>query len=266
MTKTIGAVINGRVTPRRATLTRDVNVRIPEMVRVAGGTFSMGSARFTDTQPIRQVTLSGYAIGKYPVTNGEYLGFLQVMGEDIPKLVADPDFALHPAVNVSWNQANEYCTFLREITKTDENPSGRKFGLTTEAQWEFAARGTKGRTYPWGEGAYKGRVNFASIETTPVDALPKGQTPSGIFDMSGNVWEWVMDWYANVYNADDLVNPKGPENGIYKVLRGGSWYNSRSASLVAVYRLEYRPGLQGESIGFRLAEDLMNPESAYSRI
>ncbi|MCX5749392.1 MAG: SUMF1/EgtB/PvdO family nonheme iron enzyme, partial [Candidatus Saganbacteria bacterium] len=125
----------------------EARVNLPEMVRVAGGKFSMGSTRFSDAQPIREVTLRDFAIGKYPVTNGEYLGFLQAMNREIPQLVANTEFALHPVVNVSWNDATEYCKFLMETT-------GRKFGLLTEAQWEFAARGTEGRIYPWGNESY----------------------------------------------------------------------------------------------------------------
>ncbi|MCX5749901.1 MAG: SUMF1/EgtB/PvdO family nonheme iron enzyme, partial [Candidatus Saganbacteria bacterium] len=139
--------------------------------------------------------------------------------------------------------------FLMETT-------GRKFGLLTEAQWEFAARGTEGRIYPWGNESYEGRVNFNNRGTTPVNKFPTGATPSGIFDMAGNVWEWVQDWYASGYNVNDLTNPKGPKNGINKVLRGGSWYNNDSNTLDAAYRNNDRPGDQSSVLGFRLAEDL----------
>ncbi|MCX5749378.1 MAG: SUMF1/EgtB/PvdO family nonheme iron enzyme, partial [Candidatus Saganbacteria bacterium] len=150
----IGTVIGGRrvssLEARKMILTPitgGIHINLPKMVRVAGGKFSMGSTRFNDAQPIRKVTLRDFAIGKYPVTNGEYLGFLQAMNREIPQLVANTELALHPVVNVPWNDATEYCKFLMETT-------GRKFGLLTEAQWEFAARGTEGRIYPWGNESY----------------------------------------------------------------------------------------------------------------
>ncbi|MCX5749902.1 MAG: SUMF1/EgtB/PvdO family nonheme iron enzyme, partial [Candidatus Saganbacteria bacterium] len=139
--------------------------------------------------------------------------------------------------------------FLMETT-------GRKFGLLTEAQWEFAARGTEGRIYPWGNESYEGRVNFNNTGTTPVNKFPTGATPSGIFDMAGNVWEWVQNWYASRYDPKDLTNPKGPDNGTNRVLRGGSWYSNNSDELMAAYRSIDKPGKQCDNIGFRLAEDL----------
>ncbi len=260
----IGTVIGGmRVTSVErgiATLrpiASKVSVRIPEMVRIAGGAFSMGSARWSDTQPERQVTLRDFAIGKYPVTNSEYLGFLQVMGKSIPDLVVNTELALHPVVNISWHAATEYCTFLNNLELPRKGVEGfRKFGLPTEAQWEFAARGTEGRGYPWGKESYEGRVNFNSRGTTPVDAFPLGATPSGIFDMSGNVWEWVGDWYASGYSLEDITNPLGPQEGDYRVVRGGSWCNDDADRLLAAYRNCNLPDDQYSDFGFRLAEDL----------
>jgi len=252
----VGAVVNGwsvlRLSDRAAVLAmgqRQITVAISEMIGIQGGTFTMGSTRWTDTQPIRQVTLTEYAIGKYPVTNAEWLGYLQVAGKTVPDLVSNPDMTNHPVVNVSWNDAMNYCTFLMEIT-------GRRFGLPTEAQWEFAARGTEGRTYPWGNESYEGRVNFNSGGTTRVNNFPTGATPSGIFDMAGNVWEWTMDCYADGYSAKDLTDPKGPGSGTYKVLRGGSWCSSFSDELMAAYRCNVIPEYQDLDIGLRLAEDL----------
>lgn len=252
----IGTVVGGmRVTGLERThvmlepIGRAVRMNLPVMIRVAGGKFSMGSTRFTDAQPIRQVTLRDFAIGKYPVTNGDWLGFLQATNKEIPQLVSNTELVLHPVVNVSWNDATEYCKFLMETT-------GRKFGLPTEAQWEFAARGPEGRTYPWGNESYEGRVNFNSGGTTPVNHFSTGATPSRIFDMAGNVWEWTMNWYANGYNAMDLTDPKGPDSGTYRVLRGGSWFNDFSDFLDAAYRVNFLPGVQGNYVGFRLAEDL----------
>jgi formylglycine-generating enzyme required for sulfatase activity len=271
------AVINGMGVVRIEqhlvirTKAREMSMIIPEMIGVARGLFPMGNSGLEgpythpiwwgkrDNHPIRQVTLSDFAIGKYPVTNREYLGFLQVMGRSIPDLVANPEFALHPVVNVSWYAANEYCTFLNDL-KIQRNITGiegsRKFSLPTEAQWEFAARGTEGRIYPWGNESYEGRVNFNTKGTTPVDAFPSGATPSGIFDMSGNVWEWKGDWYAYGYNPRDLTDPQGQFNGTsLRVMRGGSCYNFDEILLLAAYRGNSRPESQSPWYGFRLAEN-----------
>jgi len=251
------ASVEGRIATLEPIRPAGIRVMIPEMIRVAGGTFSMGSARWSDTLPIRQVTLRGFAIGKYPVTNSEYLGFLQVMGKSIPDLVVNTELALHPVVNISWHAATEYCTFLNDLKLPRNGVEGvRKFGLPTEAQWEFAARGTEGREYPWGNESYEGRVNFNSRVTTPVDAFPSGATPSGIFDMSGNVWEWAGDWYSEKYNPKDLIDPKGQDKGTYRVMRGGSWYYNGAVILLAASRSSSLPDSQYYNLGFRLAEDL----------
>ncbi|MCX5748864.1 MAG: SUMF1/EgtB/PvdO family nonheme iron enzyme [Candidatus Saganbacteria bacterium] len=248
----IGTVIRGmRVTelnPARAILNpvyMRVEVKIPDIVRITGGTFRMGSSVLHES-PIRTISLSDYGMGKYPVTNGEYLGYLQIMERKVPDLVADQALALHPVVNVSWNDATEYCKFLTEIT-------GRNFNLPTEAQWEFAARGTEGRECPWGGASHEGRVNFNSSGTTPVDRYPDGATPSGIFDMSGNAWEWCADCYRT-YAGDNLTDPQGPDSGNRKVLRGGSWAFNCPDYRRAAYRGNSDPGGRNGNIGFRVSE------------
>ncbi|MEK7376374.1 MAG: SUMF1/EgtB/PvdO family nonheme iron enzyme [Candidatus Margulisiibacteriota bacterium] len=251
------ASVAGRIVNLEPIRPAGISVMIPEMVRVAGGTFSMGSTRWSDTQPIRQVTLKDFAIGKYPVTNGEYLGHLQVMGLKIPELVANPEFAMHPVVNVSWHGAMEYCTFLNELKMPRTEADGfRKFSLPTEAQWEFAARGIEGREYPWGNESYEGRVNFNSRGTATVNAFPLGATPSGILGMSGNVWGWLGDRYASGYNPEDITNPLGPQKGDCRVVRGGSWYDYFADDLLAAFRVNYKPGVQCNDVGFRVAENL----------
>ena len=235
---------------------RKMLVHIPEMVRVSRGTFSMGSPVFPDSLPIRNVTLNDYAIGKYPITNLEYNCFLQIMERKIPfdpENLSDPEFAFHPAVTLSWNDATEYCSFLSRITS-------RSFRLPTEAEWEFAARGIEGREFPWGnESPDYGQIHLRAEMFDAVTQHPLGATPSGIFDMVGNIRQWVEDWYANEYDPKNLIDPKGPEKGDRKVLRGASFYDPSYASydyLRAAIRNSYDPNHQSESIGFRVVEDV----------
>lgn len=226
-------------------------ITIP-MIRIPGGTFSMGSWDHGNEQPIRQVQISEFAIGKYPVTNEEWRAYLEAKGEIIPTLVADPSKSRHPVVNVNWFDGEKYCQWLKEIT-------GRNFRLPAEAEWEYAARGPQNLIYPWGNEWDPAKVVFNTRGTEPVDSHPEGAGPFGVRHMSGNVWEWVNDWYTDRYNTEDLVNPKGSETGTFRVLRGGSWYNYfNSDYLRSAFRNNDRsqPESRYSTFGFRVAEDL----------
>jgi formylglycine-generating enzyme required for sulfatase activity len=193
-----------------------------EMVWVPAGPFTMGAGRDAHT-----VTLDGYFIYKNEVTVAEYKQFCAATGRKMP----NPPFwgwiDTHPIVNVTWFDAVAYCRW-----------AGVR--LPTEAQWEKAARGTDGRKYPWGNvwDDYDIKANTDEYQkssqvhgTTPVGSFPKGGSPYGCLDMAGNVWEWCQDWYQDgYYKSSPTSNPTGPDNGQYRVSRGGSWvYDSYSA-------------------------------------
>ena len=192
------------------------------MVLVPAGEFTMGSTEGSDDEkPAHRVSLDAYYIDKYEVTVGQYAKFLEARGVNGPPMWTTMDQPPHqkrPVVNVDWSDASTYCEW-----------AGKR--LPTEAEWEKAARGTDGRTYPWGnEPPDLGRANYGREKwnnhaaLVPVGQLEDGKSPYGIYDLAGNVWEWVSDWYdPDYYTTSPLQNPKGPENGKYRVLRGGSW-------------------------------------------
>jgi formylglycine-generating enzyme required for sulfatase activity len=160
----------------------------------------------------------------------------------------------HPVVQVSWFDAEAYCAWAAS-------------SLPTEAQWEKAARGTDGRSYPWGSAFDGSRVNYCDAGcaggdtafedgyrfTAPVGSYPAGASPYGALDMAGNVWEWVADRYDNGYYAvSPARNPAGPASGSSRVLRGGSWNHDRSGMRTA-YRLDSSPAFSVDNFGFRCA-------------
>jgi iron(II)-dependent oxidoreductase len=224
-----------------------------DMVLIPAGDFVMGSDRGGDESPAREVYLDAYYIDRYPVTNAEYAKFVQETGHPPPEHWARqggtylPGRDNHPVAYVCWFDARDYATWARKR-------------LPAEAEWEKAARGTDGRVYPWGARFNSQYCNTDESEywdTTPVDAFsPDGDSPYGVADMAGNVWEWVADWYDRDYygNAPDR-NPHGPEMGKTKVLRGGSWDFSANEARCAVRNHEY-PGPRHGLIGFRCAADV----------
>lgn len=220
-----------------------------EFVRVPEGEFLMGSdpakdgTAKSDEMPLHTVYLDEYWIGKYPVTNQQYLAYLTQIGVKYNKLI--PGKAIHPATNINWYEAAKYCVWVS--TEYDVH-------LPTEAQWEKAGRGIDQRIYPWGnELPAFNRSNYAYQvgDTTAVGSFPDGKSPYGALDISGNVFEWVADWYGNsYYKVSPVQNPQGIENEYRKVLRGGSWTESAEEIRVA-RRFKGNPDIRNTSIGFR---------------
>lgn len=188
------------------------------MVLVRQGQFVMGSeGGDPDEQPVHTVYLDAFYIDKYEVTNALY-GMCVDAGickwPDKTTKYKDSHYSKRPVVWVSWEMAKMYCEW-------------RGSRLPTEAEWEKAARGVDGRTFPWGEEIDRTYANFMGIDTMPVGSYPKGASPYGVYDMAGNVREWVSDWYGEAYySISPGSNPSGPPKSEFRVLRGGAWFSN----------------------------------------
>ena len=217
----------------------------PEMVLVQGGIFTMGSVVESYEIP-HSVTLSSYSIGKYPVTVGQYKKYCIASGTAMPDAPSWGWNDKHPMVLVNYNDAVAYCNWLGE-------QYGGDWRLPTKAQWEFAARGgnkSNGYTYSGSDDLdevawYAGN----SGGKTQIVGRKKGNE-LGIYDMSGNVWEWCEDWYGD-YDSQPQTNPKGATSGSDRMVRGGSW--SRSAGICRVAgRYGVGPAYRFSLSGFRV--------------
>jgi eukaryotic-like serine/threonine-protein kinase len=230
------------------------------MVYVPAGKFMMGSVYSgslaqDNEMPQHTVTLGAYWIDKTEVTNAMYAKCVQARVCDalfIPSsksrksYYGNPTYDAYPVINVTWDAAHSYCQW-----------AGAR--LPSEAEWEKSARGTDGRTYPWGNAAPTcSLANYSgcSSDTTTVGHFPSGASPYGALDMAGNVWEWVNDWYDLRYYANSpSSNPQGPVSGSGHVVRGGAWcitaFFARSANRDWFYTWS-----DDTTIGFRCARSL----------
>ena len=273
-----------------------VNVRIDpytgELIYIPAGSFDMGNSgvgadatyasSYPQELPQHSVSLSGYWIGKYEVTRGEYRAFMNAGGYSnssywstegwswkVSNSRTEPDYWAatqtwrsgqtftqtdnHPVVGVSYYEAEAFCNWA----------GGH---LPTEAQWERAARwtGTHANVYPWGDvwdfekcnNYYDHNVaggGYGRWQTAPVGSYSIYPSPSGCQDMAGNVWEWCKDWYlSNYYSQSPSSDPQGPASGSDRVLRGGGW-NYFDFDFRCAYRLIYAPDSYNADLGFRLA-------------
>jgi formylglycine-generating enzyme required for sulfatase activity len=217
--------------------------------------------------PRHTVYLDGFWIDRIEVTNARYVQFLNTLGSHAGTCegrdcietqaedkhsriryqdggyVVEGDFGDHPVTQVSWYGAVTYCAW-----------AGAR--LPTEAEWEKAARGVDGRTYPWGSGppnCDRAQYGDCGGETVIAGSRPKGASPYGALDMAGNVWEWVADWYEPFYySSSPMQNPQGSESGLRRAYRGGSW-GYPPAFLRTSDRARNRPSYAGFNVGFRCA-------------
>ena len=223
------------------------------LVLIPTGTFIWGD---DENSPRRELFVDAFYLDKYEVTVGRYAGFLKATGNirqpeewDTVDLKSNADL---PVVGVDWHDANSYCQW-----------AGRR--LPTDAEWERAARGTDERKFPWGNDAPTGEnARFGKKYRNPVykDGVAtvgshrKGASPFGVEDLSGNVGEWVADWFTDSFSSADTRNPKGPPSGDGKVLRGGGWYDPVER-ITATKRMHASPEQRDSGIGFRCASDAL---------
>jgi|GEM_PF-998334 len=236
---------------------------IPGMVFFKESSFSMGDVRcYEDCNHVHLVELSSFYLDETEVTNEAYKEFVDKAGGPPPYNTRAkynlwdgtkvPDEILkQPVINVSWEMAKAYCEFKEKR-------------LPTEAEWEFGARGTYGRLYPWGsedptpvlaqfDGYWSGEKTLYEVRF-----FEPGKTPDGIYNLLGGVKEWVFDWYEPTYYENSAKkDPTGPENGSKKVVRGGSW---EEIPEISAYRDALPPKSSLEGVGFRCAKTLVRPQ------
>jgi formylglycine-generating enzyme required for sulfatase activity len=255
-----------------------------EVARIAAGEFVMGADDGEDDEsPPHRAYVDEFAIGTHPVTNAEYAQFVQETGHPSPTIRALPlmvsgaletEFRAraepyfwnngtppegcdrHPVTLVGYEDAAAYCGWLSSKT-------GKPVRLPTEAEWERAARGgQEGKRYPWGDALDPACAHF--LPRTGVKSergtAPVGSYPANgfrLYDMAGNVWEWVSDWYAaNYYERAQYLNPQGPDSGLMRIVRGGAWVNADERYLRCAYRHKVPPDSYSYSIGFRVVYSL----------
>lgn len=230
------------------------------MVLVPAGTFTMGGPKgveIDDDRPKHEVCLKDFYIDQYEVTVMQYQRFLTATTRSAPKYwdqVESRRDGRKPVIGVDWHDANAYCIWAEKR-------------LPTEAEWEKAARGTRGNTFPWGEhspmsnlanfGKSLGHTsnNIYSEKLKIVGSFELGKSPFGVYDMAGNALEWVADVYdKNYYKNSPKENPRGPNEGDFRVLRGGSW-DMEAQYLGSTQRYRSYLKARDESRGFRCAQD-----------
>ena len=239
---------------------------------IPAGEFTMGdNDGFKDERPIHTVYLDSYYIDKYEVTNVLYEACVNDGACSPPQnsglgtrssYYGNSQYSNYPVIYVDWYQSNTYCEW-------------RDSRLPTEAEWEKAARGINEYNYPWGNDFQCRNGNFDDIQglngyiipggpncdgfedTAPVGSFGSGKSPFGIYDMAGNIWEWVSDLYdGNYYLESSYQDPQGPSSGNGQVIRGGAWDVANEKNLLTTRRIGFEPLTTGNYLGFRCANSL----------
>lgn len=241
------------------------------LVYIPAGPFPMGVPKGArdgglDERPNHTVYVDAFYMDKYEVTNGRYLQFVTETGHRSPQHPTDPTKNLWkgnmmpesvtnlPVINVDWFDADAYCQW-----------AGRR--LPTEAEWEKAAKGNNDWRFPWGDvEPTSEHLNFNQAwrgEATLVEVgiYEKGKSPYGVYDVAGNVWEWVADWYdPDYYQTSPERNPKGPLTGTDKTIRSSGWH-VETPQVRIFTRVKSRPTDRNHSTGFRCAMDVTESSS-----
>ena len=262
---TIQLIFMGLALGAESELKEIIGIDAAPMVIVPEGEFPMGVPKAArdggvDERPNHDVFVDTFYIDKYEVTNGRYLQFITDTGHRTPQHPSDPSKGLWqgntmpesvvdlPVINVDWYDAKSYCEWAEKR-------------LPTEAEWEKAAKGPNDWRFPWGDLEPTDRhLNYNQVwrgEATlvPVGIYEAGKSPYGAYDMAGNVWEWVADWYdPQYYSNSPASNPKGPTTGTHKVLRSSGW-QVETPQVRIFTRIKMDPLGRNNSTGFRCAKD-----------
>ncbi len=256
----------------------DPRIKSDTMVKIERGDFLRGSNEDDhDEKPQRCIYLAPFMIGRYPITNEEFKGFIEDGGYNREEFwttegwqwrnignISEPAFWHNrqwngpnfPVVGISWYEA---CSFAEWLSKN----TGKTYRLPTGAEWEKTARGTNGLIYPWGCKFDKALCNsYESLlrRTSPVGIFPKGKSPYGCMDMAGNLWEWCSDWFDSDYYAHSPdKNPKGPPGGSFRVIRGGGWFSDDLLCRASCRHYDC-PSFRGVVVGFRLVRSVEEVE------
>ncbi|ETR72309.1 MAG: hypothetical protein OMM_01814 [Candidatus Magnetoglobus multicellularis str. Araruama] len=245
-------------------------------IEIPAGEFLMGSDSKKDKEASdnekkqHPVYLDQYYIAKFPVTVSQYNLFLESTDKQVRS--SNKEKGNHPVVDVSWFEALEYCQWLTQQLKNNQEWAEKisslfhardwQISLPSEAEWEKAARGTDGRIYPWGNTFNKNNLNFDGTRikgTSPVGCFKNGGSPYHVMEMSGNVLEWTRSKKADYpYKPNDVDRESLSDKNVARVVRGGCW-NDSAGDCRAACRYGFAPGLRYDVIGFRLC---LSPRSA----
>jgi formylglycine-generating enzyme required for sulfatase activity len=252
-----------------------VNVDIEKMSQRKKLRYLVSREAFHDEGPAHNIIVDAFLIDKYETSNKKYAEFLKATGHPAPAYWDDRkrNKAEQPVSGVNWYDANAFCSWANKR-------------LPTEAEWEKAAKGPEGLKYPWGDKLDDTKANFGRKQefTANVDAYPDGKSGYGAYNMAGNVFEWVQDWYdPNYYKTNtNSINPTGPDEGVFlsatgtyvdriatgkkRVIRGGSWY-APALSVTNTHRFWNDPmnNSYGVGLGFRCARSIESDKTLQAR-